>query len=274
MNTYDLHTHTEWSFDCVTSLESYRRSVVARGLAGVSVTDHDTIDGALALRDTDPPFDVIVGCEFTLDDGSHLIGLFLETPIGATSLFKTADAIHDQGGLVVMPHPFRSHTGLLSQQQSASAVSQIMGHVDAIEVFNAKSRFRENQLAMELALRWNKPVTAGSDAHRVSRIGRGHVGVKSLLTPQALLNDEHRVIGIDQQDRKVQQTLARREGIRRLALRFKSSVPAAIWRRGKTLWENACETWEDPEEVSYTDYGVFQGARETTDEPVTHGVRQ
>ncbi len=47
MNGYDLHTHTDASFDSGLSLDDYTTAVVAAGLTGVAVTDHDTIEGGL-----------------------------------------------------------------------------------------------------------------------------------------------------------------------------------------------------------------------------------
>jgi len=51
--------------------------------------------------------------------------------------------------------------------------------VDLVEVFNARSRKADNERAYELAKKFKKPQTAGSDAHLVFEIGRGITIVNS-----------------------------------------------------------------------------------------------
>src|SRR5579883_3050103 len=48
---FDLHLHTEFSPDCDTALTAIEPHCLARGIDGVAVTDHNTIEGALRLRD-------------------------------------------------------------------------------------------------------------------------------------------------------------------------------------------------------------------------------
>ncbi len=68
------------------------------------MTDHDTIEGALRLKElSDLP--VIVGEEIMTAQG-ELIGLFLREPVPpGMSAVETVEAIRGQGGLVYLPHP-------------------------------------------------------------------------------------------------------------------------------------------------------------------------
>lgn len=264
MNGYDLHTHTEYSFDCRTSLKDLATAVIASGLSGVAITDHDTLEGALRLRDMNPPFDVIVGCEFTLENGRHLIGLYLHAPIRATTLPETAAAIHAQGGVVVMPHPYRSSTGLLGESESSHYVAECLPHIDLIEVFNAKSCYEENHKAMALARQWRKRATAGSDAHRAARIGSGRINADgSALTPDRLRTGALRISGVNQSGRGAQVVRQRREAIRRLALRFQRVVPDSLWQWGKEHWDQRCDTVDFHLPPSDCDYGSFPSSHES-----------
>ncbi|HUU46434.1 MAG TPA: PHP domain-containing protein [Acidobacteriota bacterium] len=260
MNGYDLHTHTCYSFDCDASLDAYVAAVTASGLTGVAVTDHDTIEGALRLRDRNPPFDVIVGCEITLASGAHIIGLFLEQPIQGGWLADTAAAIRAQGGLVLLPHPYRRETGALAETCPSDDISALMVNVDLIEVFNAKSPPAENKRAAALAKTWKRRGAAGSDAHGTASLGQGRIrlsGLQRQLSAHRLLREPVRVVGIDQSLPEVERTHRRREGVRRLALRFRKQVPETVWRWGKRRWDRMCDQQAGAHRWPFREYARF-----------------
>ena len=65
----DMHTHSEYSPDSRTSLKRQAAAVKAAGLHVVCATDHNTIEGALRLRELADGFRVIVGEEVSSRDG-------------------------------------------------------------------------------------------------------------------------------------------------------------------------------------------------------------
>lgn len=147
-----------------------------RGLSGIALTDHDTMDGYSELAKLWPPdLHLIPGCERTLHDGSHIIGLFIQTMPAANTLREVIEDIHAQGGLVYLPHPFREYSGVLGGAAKHSAADQVWAieQADIIEIYNRKCTADENQSAHELAVMHNKPFAAGSDAHRRHEIGFG-----------------------------------------------------------------------------------------------------
>ena len=95
----DLHVHTCYSKDSLLSPEDVIAAAARRGLGAVAILDHNTIEGALALRDI-APFPVIVGEEIFTTEG-EVAGLFLQEviPPGLTPV-QTAERIQQQGGLV------------------------------------------------------------------------------------------------------------------------------------------------------------------------------
>jgi len=253
MNGYDLHTHTRASFDCRTGWEQFTDTVIARGLTGVAITDHDTIDGALRLRDKNPPFDVIVGCEFTLDTGAHLIGLYLERPIQPGTLSEIAAAIHEQNGIVVLPHPFRPVTGALAMLPEEDQWTLTLNQVDAIEAFNAKSTWHENRRSLALAQRCGLPVTAGSDAHRAAEIGSAVIR----MGENDAVRGHGTVMARDQANTEYEKRRMSRERLRHGALRFKRAIPEPLWRAGKRAWSTWLDRADGGEVAPFRDYGRY-----------------
>ena len=167
----DFHVHTRFSPDSVMSEDRFIRLAMERGLTHVAITNHNNVEGAEAVRDRvaelglEERLHVILGEEVSSSDG-EIIGLFLTKTIPpGSSADATADAIHAQGGLVSIPHPYdpfrRSHIGEAPLLRLAEA-----GKIDAIEVFNSRVTFaRHNEEAAELAARYGIPGIACSDAH-------------------------------------------------------------------------------------------------------------
>ena len=166
----DMHTHSEYSPDSRTPLASQARALKAAGIDVVCATDHNTIEGALRLREIADGFRVIVGEEVSTRDG-EVIGLFLEKPVPRDlSAEETIKRIKDQGGLVSVPHPF-SRNRLYHIKREA--LERLWPLIDSLEVFNAREAFASsNQRADAFAKERNIPGAVGSDAHRASEIGK------------------------------------------------------------------------------------------------------
>ena len=167
----DLHTHTHYSPDGITSPQRLVQACVRKGITCVAVTDHNTIRGALAVKEI-APFRVIVGEEIRSAEG-EIIGLFLseEVPPGLSAQ-DTIERIRAQGGLVSLPHPtdrFRGGVG-------AEGLAHLAPLVDIVEVMNARTTLgRDNDEAARLAGEHGLVAVAVSDAHSPWEIGRVYV---------------------------------------------------------------------------------------------------
>jgi len=158
---------------------------VELGIDCVAVADHNTIAGAIKLREI-APFKVIIAEEIATTAG-EVMGLFLSEGIRpGVSAQEAISLIRDQGGLVAIPHPFgRSlpwHSGVLTS-------TEILSRVDIIEVYNSRTPFsgsirRSQMLAKELG----KAASAGSDAHTLGEIGRAYVRMPEFDDPSDFLN--------------------------------------------------------------------------------------
>ena len=179
----DLHTHTYFSRDALTSPEKYVQACQKRGVNCVAVTEHNNIAGALAVQKI-APFTVIIGEEVRSSEG-EIIGLFLHEQIpGGLSPEETVRRIKEQGGLVVVPHPFDGFRGHLREE----ALERILPQVDVIEVFNARITYRrDNERAASFAAEHGLPASAGSDAHSAWETGRTYVEMPEFQGPREFL---------------------------------------------------------------------------------------
>lgn len=166
-----MHLHTRRSFDCLTDPVALVAILERRGLDLVCVTDHNELAGALALRERHPER-VIAGEEVKTAEGVDVIGLFLTERIPAgTPALETCARIHEQGGIVYVPHPFAGGKG-----GGGRILATIEREVDAVEGFNARLHDPAlNRRAVEWAEERGLPVGAGSDAHTLAEVGRAWV---------------------------------------------------------------------------------------------------
>jgi predicted metal-dependent phosphoesterase TrpH len=168
------HVHTRFSYDCQSPLEEILERALSAGIGSLCVTDHDTIQGAQALMRIAPRnVEIVVGCEFTLEDGSHIVGLNLKDMIPAKGVVDLLSAIKRQGGLVVLPHPFRRSSGIFRSEmrRSKEFVREVLSFADMIECFNGRDSYEHNQRSYDLSLERGLPTVAGSDAHDPAQIG-------------------------------------------------------------------------------------------------------
>jgi hypothetical protein len=168
-----MHTHSEASPDSRTPIAEQARAVKAARLDVVCATDHNTIEGGLRLREIADGFRVVIGEEISSRDG-EIIGLFLERAVPRDLTGEeTIARIHDQGGLVVVPHPFSLNR---RYHMRRPALDRLRSQIDALEVFNAREAiFLNNRSAAAYAREHAILGAAGSDAHRASELGRAYV---------------------------------------------------------------------------------------------------
>jgi predicted metal-dependent phosphoesterase TrpH len=167
----DFHIHTRFSRDSILTEERFIEKAIERGLTHVVVTNHNNVEGAIAVRDkvadlglTDR-LTVILGEEVSTRDG-EVVGVFLEKTIPrGLSANETADEIHRQGGLVSIPHPFDPFRGSHIQEGPLRNLADV-GKIDMVEVFNCRVTLQRHNLeAAEFAQQHGIPGIAASDSH-------------------------------------------------------------------------------------------------------------
>ena len=177
----DLHTHTFFSGDGVSSPEENIATARAKGLHGIAVTDHNTCDAATYLldqglmREDGLPVDnflVIPGVEVSTDEGHLLcIGATLPSLKGRPAR-EVCELIHERGGLAIPPHAFDLFRAGIRQETLQTLP------IDALEVFNAATTLRRyNEQAFRYAKERGLPMTAASDAHHSEAMGTAYTTV-------------------------------------------------------------------------------------------------
>ena len=166
----DFHVHTCYSRDSSTTLKQVVSFAKKRGLDGVAITDHNTVEGALKLKTRD--ILVVPGIEVSTLQG-HLLGINVTTPVPAKlGMEETIHIIHEAGGIAVAPHPSAFYKSPPNRQVSS---------YDAIEVMNASSMpfsvltYFSKRFAEGLGL----PQTGGSDSHYAPEIGSAYTVVEA-----------------------------------------------------------------------------------------------
>lgn len=180
----DLHSHTLWSKDCVTSFETILKVCAERSIDRIAITDHNTADGALALQQLAPDR-IIVGEEIMTTQGELLAYFVRETVPAGLTPEVTIRRLRDQGAIISISHPFdRLRKGAWSEVN----LLKIIDKVDAIEIFNARCIYPvDNARAQAFARQHQLIGTAGSDAHTPMEYGRGMVRMRPFINQAEFL---------------------------------------------------------------------------------------
>jgi hypothetical protein len=165
---FELHCHTFHS-DGKQSLQELAAAAKALGLRGVALTDHNTMTG-LSNRDEvvrTTGVEVIPGLEWTTFFG-HMLTLGITEYVDWRNLspfhiHRGIEAVHKQGGLVGLAHPFRVGSPICTGCFWEFEVSD-WEQVDYIEVWSGlfPSIRKNNARAFDL---WTKLLNQG---HRIA----------------------------------------------------------------------------------------------------------
>jgi len=164
-----------------------------RGLNGIAITDHHTIEGALKVKklNKDKNFEVIIGDEISTPHGD-VLAYYLQKPIKSIDFFKVVEEVKKQNGLVIIPHPFR--TSINSGHKFKLPFKEIKNKIDGIECFNARTLPGNNNKANKVANQLNIAKTGGSDAHFKFEIATAYTIFEDNLK-KALKNKKTRADG-------------------------------------------------------------------------------
>jgi predicted metal-dependent phosphoesterase TrpH len=128
---------------------------------------------------------VIPGEEVKTDGQGEVIGLFLleEIPRGL-SFGDTIAAIHAQGGIAYLPHPFDR----LHAIPDPATLHRHLEEIDVLEVYNARLLFEAyNDEALRFARKYGLTMGAGSDAHVLQGVGTGGLRMRAFDGPEEFL---------------------------------------------------------------------------------------
>lgn len=179
---FDLHIHSNHSSDSNLSVDDILKQAIRRGLDGIAICDHNAVEGSLHARrraeELNLPLLVLSGLEVSTTRG-HLIVLGItENILPELSPEETITIAHQKGGIVIAVHPFK-----------ARSIGNVDGlEVDAIETFNSRCIFGENEKAKTMAQALGKPQVGGSDSHMLATIGLGYTEIEADPGEEAILS--------------------------------------------------------------------------------------
>ena len=182
MSIFDLHVHTRRYSGC--SFIQYEDLVGQAGLAGLNglaLTEHgmrwpdaefDSLREAAAARG----IVLINGQEIHARDaegrseGEYLIFGLGRSVTETRSAADLAQAVHDEGGIVIAAHPYKLSRGGRSHYYGAGDLIYKLP-LDGIELCHPDhSDMAMNKVKKAMA-QMNLPGTGGSDAHKILNIG-------------------------------------------------------------------------------------------------------
>jgi predicted metal-dependent phosphoesterase TrpH len=140
----------------------------------VSVTDHDTIEGARDAREAVDrhrlDIEVLIGEEVSSADG-HILAIDIRERIEpGRSARETVDRIHEQGGMAIAAHPYT--LGKFMGLSGLKGVGRLIRTLpfDAVEVTNSNiTEWIPNAIARRVNRRARRlPEVGNSDAHILS----------------------------------------------------------------------------------------------------------
>lgn len=192
----DTHIHSNYSEDSRMAPKDIIKRSREIGLDAVAIADHNSIKGSLeGIKESKDieDFTVIPSMEVSTLKG-HIVALGIQEEINSQmSPEETIDAIREQGGIAIIPHPFvRYREGLCDYVKELD--------MDAIETLNSRYIFGySNWKAKKLAEERGIPQIGASDAHFLGAIGSciteidADFSVDSIL--KGILSGKTRVFG-------------------------------------------------------------------------------
>jgi predicted metal-dependent phosphoesterase TrpH len=175
----DPHCHTTASDGMVSPTELVAAAKEV-GLDLIAVCDHDTMAGAgeVRARGEEVGLAVVMGQEVTTrwPAQTHLLGWFLNHPVrSGMSLGDTVDAIHEQGGLAVIPHPFMP-TYVASCQPAMLARLISTRHVEGVELLHTAPTTTGRSQALQEFYREHRERLGAAIGASDSHFGRHDLG--------------------------------------------------------------------------------------------------
>ncbi len=163
----DLHIHSTHSYDGTATPREIARRCNEAGLAGFAITDHNSLEGTIEALSVGREEGLVVvrGLEVSTSEG-HVLAYGVRDDVRpARSIDETIEAIHAAGGIAVAAHPKRFPSGMGLKRALEAGF-------DGIEAMNGGSSRRGNHAALRAAERQGVPTTGGSDAHRLTDVGK------------------------------------------------------------------------------------------------------
>jgi len=162
----DMHVHSSLSPCSRLHPLDILRSARSRGLDGVCITDHHTMEARNAVREgvQADGLCVIIGQEYSTLEGDFLLfGPYEALPRGLDAM-RLLRYVRETGGAAVAAHPFRAGRGTAQWVLESGSCLHAEGE-------NGRNSLQENRTAREWLPRCGLTSLGGSDAHSLQELG-------------------------------------------------------------------------------------------------------
>jgi predicted metal-dependent phosphoesterase TrpH len=204
----DMHVHTKYSHDSKTPIDWLVKRAEQLGI-GIAITDHKHAEGAIEASKQSKVL-VIPGIEIASRENKEILLYFysakdldeyynkylknrsysrIKPKHGITKSFvavrsdlkmnQLIDLADRYSCLKSIPHPYTYLNRSSYMFFAKKKLRPSMRRIDAVEVVNSSNRSYMNKKAMGWAMRRDKALTAGSDAHNLSELGNSVVACKA-----------------------------------------------------------------------------------------------
>ena len=189
----DLHCHTKYSLDNVFDPGQLIREAYEKGLDGVCITDHFSVEASGPVDKIKKPegFLVFRGVEISTTLG-HMLAFGLRDDAwniwGRDFYLDTGSvvaSVRSKGGICVPAHPYRP-------VESMADLAFDRSLFDAVEAMNGGNLPEWNERAAEKAGIIGMPCIGGSDCHGPGKVGRAYTVFDNRVTTLAGLVEEIR----------------------------------------------------------------------------------
>jgi len=177
MGKADMHIHTSRNDGTASVREILDFARDNTDLDVIAITDHDRLRGALEAEQMqgDYDFEVVPGVEMTTLEG-HCLCLFVGKPIKMwRGLEWTIGKAHEQGGIVIAPHPMSMLTRSIGRWSFERVMSSKSPEIyfDAVETLNPSyaGRVAEPKVRRLNHQRYHLPEVGNSDSHHLEGVG-------------------------------------------------------------------------------------------------------
>lgn len=172
-----FHCHTEKSKCSNLKIEELKHYLRKNKIDCIFITDHNEITLINWTNGMAVP-----SIEIATKEG-EIIGAFVKKkiPRGLT-MKETIDKIHDQGGLVIAPHPIDP---LRKEAMGFGNLLKHISDIDIIEIYNSRNLLNStNDKTGKIAKEYKKPIIYGSDAHFIEELGNAVIEMDSFSGPR------------------------------------------------------------------------------------------
>lgn len=164
----DLHNHSIYSSDSSADPEESVLRAIELGLDGIAFTEHDSYEASEPIERLKEKYRgkllIVRGAEYASAEGHILVFGAGHNGFGQAPIRDIVRMVNEQGGVVIIPHPFREWSLLRADIGG-------LGGISAIEAYNGHNNQDENARAVSAAQKLRLPTTGGSDSHHIREVG-------------------------------------------------------------------------------------------------------